>query len=190
MQNHFLKSFKVEQCAEARDESSLLIDSRKTGQEDLYIYIQDLVSFDQGWQRLICSKLLLPTRNIKDHQFSFPEKGALSYHICIPITSMYNLTCHCFASSDEMIYHLTPSFSRTMQGKTDYSMVEDMNHISENRECLNMKYSFSSLCRGDESLLPFFFLIKEQIQLFSHRSQITPSWKFTLSKTVGPDFHK
>ena len=29
----------MEQCAEARDESSLLIDSRKTGREDLYIYI-------------------------------------------------------------------------------------------------------------------------------------------------------
>ena len=29
----------MEQCVEARDESSLLIDSRKTGQEDLYICI-------------------------------------------------------------------------------------------------------------------------------------------------------
>lgn len=70
---------------------------------------------------------------LKDHQFFSPEKGALSNHICIPITSMYNLTCHYFASSDAMVYHLTPSFSRTMQGKTDYSVVEDMNHILEKK---------------------------------------------------------
>lgn len=81
----------------------------------------------------MCSKLLLPTRNVKDHQVSFPEKGALSNHICIPVTSMYKLTCHCFSSSDEMLYHLTPSFSRTMQGKTEYSVVEDMNDILEKR---------------------------------------------------------
>ena len=81
----------------------------------------------------MCSKLLLHTRNLKDHYFYFPEKSALSNHICISITSMYNLTCHCFASLDEMLYRLTPSFSRTMQGKTEYSMVEDMNHILEMR---------------------------------------------------------